>query len=256
MSTPIQLFFILISSFFVYVEGQVTTQTYPYVQGPQYTALSESCVSFIQACPPTGPSCASEICKICTSLEITPSIEPCCAAATPTACFSNLIAGSPNTYTTPAGPLSSGVTSYAPGAVSCGSVYSMINSCEAATPDFTDLVFSQQASCICSISGSSAPQVYDAYFSTCLAYLSTADPQEYSLIGETNGSSYIRTPCEHLATDATAFPTTSLPPTPTSSGHTGSALSTSKSTGIAGRQDTEKVLVIISYIAILAPLAV
>jgi len=244
-------------------EGQgplTSTQTYPLVQGPDYSSFSSNCVSLIHTCPPTGAICANEICSVCTSLDITPSIEPCCAAATPIACFSDLLAGNPITYTTPPGPLSSGITSYISGAISCSAVNSVLNSCAAATPGFTNLELSEMATCLCTVSGKYSPQVYDAYFSTCLAWLSTALPDEYSAIGESDGMPYIRTPCEHLATDPTAFPLTTMPPTPTPTvsglGVGATVSSAPKPGGGAGRVNCGMVALLINYLVFLAPLAI
>jgi len=263
-STP-SLCILIILTLLALSEGQVPltpTQTYPYVQGPGYSSLSSNCVSLIHTCPPTGAICANKICSVCTSLDITPSIEPCCAAETPIACFSDLLAGSSITYTTPPGPLSSGMTSYVPGAISCGAVNSVINSCAAVTPGFTNLEFSEMATCLCSVSRTYSPQVYDAYFSTCLAWLSTAQPDEYSSLGETDGVPYIRTPCEHFATDPTAFPLTTMPPTPTPTptvsglGVGATVSSTSKSGGGAGKVNYGIVALLVNHIVALVPLAI
>src|SRR5437667_8819819 len=51
------------------------------------SSLISDCNQYLTICVPTAASCASSACSFCTSIGITPSIEPCCAQATPTACF-------------------------------------------------------------------------------------------------------------------------------------------------------------------------
>jgi hypothetical protein len=213
---------LLLGSIFVVTsEAQVrptSTQIFPYIHDSVYSALSSSCFTFPSNCAPTIFTCASEICHVCTSLGITPSIEPCCCASSWPAtlsCFSDYLAGNPITYTTPPGPPSSGISSFDSSAVACVSVESILNSCEAVTPDFIDLDFSSQSSCLCSANGTHAPTVYDGFLSTCLAWVSTANPAEYSLVGQNSGRDVVRTPCERFATDTSGFPTTQLPATPT-----------------------------------------
>jgi len=184
----------------------VITQTDSVIHNSLYSTLSSECVSVITVCVPTISSCAASLCEICTGLDITPSIEPCCAAPTPTACFSDYIAGKPLTYSTSSLPPP--VATFDPSAAACSSVLSLSSNCAAATPDFAQLEFSSQSSCICSASGEYAPTVYDNFFSTCAAWVSTADPSEYSVAFENSGRPVVRTPCEYFATNPGAFPTT------------------------------------------------
>jgi hypothetical protein len=226
-----------------------STQTYPYVHNSVFSALSSECVSVISACAPTISSCAVSLCEVCTSLSITPSIEPCCAAATPTVCFSSYLVGKPNTYATPSGPLSTGITTFDPSALACESASSIISTCEASTPGFLNLEFSSMFTCLCSSSGKLAPSVYDGFYSTCLAWVSTASPAEYSNFEATPGEDPVRTPCQYFVqSGSTAFPTTSLPPTPSTSmaattpKATGATTSsTSKSSGICRSYEVSKV---------------
>ena len=194
------------------------TQTIPYVHNSAYSALSSHCVEFPPSCAPTLTSCASLFCRACTSLGIKPSIEPCCGATSWTdtsSCFSTYLAGGTITNTASSRPLSTGPSSEDPRAAACVSVSRFVVSCEARTPDFDQLEFSSQSSCICSVNGTNAPTVYDGFWSTCLAWISTADPAQYSVVGKNNGTDVVRTPCEHFATASSAFPTTSSLPTPT-----------------------------------------
>ncbi|KAK3386015.1 hypothetical protein B0H63DRAFT_190633 [Podospora didyma] len=210
------VFFLLVS----HVEAQTLTKTtYGPIWSSLFSAQSSSCGSFRSACIPTDPGCGSALCRICTSLGITPSIEPCCGAAhsaASSACFSDIVAGNPITYTTPTGPLSPRTTSFVGSATACASVSSLQLSCEAQTPTFRDLEFSSMSSCICSVNGTNAPTYYDNFFSTCLAWASVSATVMYQTIGKLNGTEVNRTPCQHFATAASAFPTTTFFQAPTS----------------------------------------
>jgi hypothetical protein len=219
----------LLASMAVAQTVPTSTQTYPYVTGSLFTSLSRECVSQITACPPTIRSCAVTICSICTSYGITPSIEPCCAASTPLQCFSSLLAGSPITNTAPAGPTGT-PKSADPDVLSCVSWSSVFSTCAAATPTFQQLEFSSMETCLCSTSGSAVPTRYDGFWSGCLGYLSTAFPESYSsLLAPTNGQTPVSTPCADFATNPSAFPSTSLPPTPATGTQGSSAATASKS---------------------------
>jgi hypothetical protein len=166
--------------------------------------LSSTCLFVTSECAPTISSCAYSYCAVCTSLGIQPAIEPCCAAPTQTACFSDLLAGSPLSQT---GNFAT-ITNQPP-PPACQSAVDIIDSCIVATPDFTDLEFSSQFTCLCSKDGVYAPSIYDGYTSTCLAYLSSVSPAAYlSIGGQISGTNIIRTPCQHFATNPGAFPTT------------------------------------------------
>ena len=184
----------------------VISQTASLIHNSLYTSLSSECVSVITICVPTISACAASLCQICTGLDITPSIEPCCAAPTPIICFSDYIAGKPLTY--PSSSLPPPVVTLDSSAAACSSVLSVSSNCAAATPDFQQLEFSSQSSCLCSLNGEYAPTVYDNFFSTCAAWVSTADPSEYSVVFENSGTPVVRTPCQYFATQPGAFPTT------------------------------------------------
>jgi hypothetical protein len=155
-----------------------------------YSSLSSECISFISAYPPTVSLYASEICHVCQGLQISPSVEPCCSASNPTACFATSFYGISVTDATVSAPLGlpSTTTTYAYGSVYCDSAISIFESCEAVTPGFDNLCFHDQQSCLCSTSGIWAPSYYDNYWSSCLSWAETVDPSEYSLLGpNTNG---------------------------------------------------------------------
>jgi hypothetical protein len=74
------------------------------------------------------------------------------------------------------------------GSTNCDSAVSIFENCEASTPGFANLCFHNQQSCLCSTAGTWAPSFFDNYWSSCLAWASTADPSQYSLLGpHTNG---------------------------------------------------------------------
>ena len=210
-----------------------STQEFPYIQNSLYTSLSSNCQSIITVCEPTILSCAVSLCHICTSLGVTPSIEPCCAAPEPTACFSSYVAGSPITYTAPAGPTGPTYTSFDTSAEACGSVENFSSSCAAATPNFEQLEFSSQASCFCSPNGTYAPTVFDGYWSTYFAWASTAAPDEYALFGPTGGGDLDRTPCQKFATAPGSFPKTTIPTIPASATATSGPLANPTASGAA-----------------------
>ena len=200
------MLFVLLAVLSTALGQSVFTQTASLIHNSLYTSLSSECVSVITVCVPTISSCAASLCEICTGLDITPSIEPCCAAPTPTVCFSDYISGKSLTY--PSSSLSPAVVTLDSSAAACSSVLSVSSNCVAATPDFQQLEFSSQSSCLCSVNGEYAPTVYDNFFSTCAAWVSTADPSEYSVVFEISGSPVVRTPCQYFATQPGAFPTT------------------------------------------------
>lgn len=155
-----------------------------------YSSLSSECVSLISAYPPTVSLYASEICRVCQGLQISPSIEPCCSASNPTACFATSFYGISVTDATVSAPLGIPTTSstHAYGSIYCDSAISIFESCEAVTPGFDNLCFHDQQSCLCSTSGTWAPSYFDNYWSSCLSWAETDDPSEYSLLGpNTNG---------------------------------------------------------------------
>lgn len=166
------------------------------------SSLSQECVSQIRsACIPTIAVCAADICYLCTSLGILPSIEPCCAAPTPTACFAKdyvfgVTSSAAHPITLPTKPVPSNLATvpgatFASGlALSCQSQASVVIRCSASTPDFGHLAFSDLQSCLCSTSGTFAPSVYDNFYSACLSYQSLVDPSEYSADAPAGGGIY------------------------------------------------------------------
>src|SRR4051812_25090770 len=83
---------------------------------------------------------------------------------------------------------------------SCSTFYGIVTSCSAATSNFFNLPFSVGASCLCYSSSIWQPTIYDNALSTCLGYLSTADPAYYSSLAS-NGVQSV--PCEAVGDVAT-----------------------------------------------------
>lgn len=91
--------------------------------------------------------------------------------------------------TTPTSPMvSPTVTAQATlGSAGCDLAASIINVCEASTPNFEDLCFHDAQSCLCSTSGTWAPSFYDNNWSSCLAWAMASDQQFYSSLIPPNG---------------------------------------------------------------------
>ena len=93
------------------------------------------------------------------------------------------------------------ILSYRP----CSSLSSAIKSCAIKSSGFFDSPFLDQASCLCYVSGSFRPSVFDDYYSSCLGYAQTAGPDIYSSI-QLGESRDISTPCAFIG-GAAASPT-------------------------------------------------
>lgn len=163
------------------VISQTTSLTYNAASRSSLASvLSSECVALITLSSATVSSWASTICEVCQGLSVTPSLEPCCAAANPTACFASSF------YGITVSDASQTATFSFPGASKdCDSAISIFSSCQAVTPGFPNLCFHDQQSCYCSTSGTYAPSYFDNYYSNCLAYLSSAFPSSYSQIALT-----------------------------------------------------------------------
>ncbi|KIW27935.1 uncharacterized protein PV07_07631 [Cladophialophora immunda] len=199
-------------------------------------------------CETNTADCISAMCESCSGYVY---IANCCALSSYTAMMQCLLelendpseitmtVGStsttgPNTSTITAP--SSAATSGVSGLEACSDFEAIVLACENETPGFSTEAFGQQASCLCYSNGTYQPDLYDGMFSGCLAYLSTADPSEYSSI--VTGSVDLA-PCKkvatttqpqssssthyigHLTTSAsTAAPTSGTPSPTTSTGPT------------------------------------
>jgi hypothetical protein len=91
------------------------------------------------------------------------------------------------TDATASAPITVAPPSYT-GSANCDAAFSILQSCEIASPGFDNLCFHDQQSCFCSTSGTWAPNYYDDYWSSCLAWASASDASSYLLLGvHTNG---------------------------------------------------------------------
>ena len=158
-------------------------------------ALSSECVQTIKSdCIPTASTCAAAICYLCTSLGISPSIEPCCASTKPEDCFATNYVTGQTALATVVSVASAPIPSYLATlsvaretsvvhlSSSCQSQAAVYESCKINTPEFDDLSFSDLQSCLCTVDGKAAPSIYDNYYSGCLLYNSVFDPAEYSAL--------------------------------------------------------------------------
>lgn len=145
---------------------------------------ASQCINFIGSCDVARTSsCAQTFCNSCTGLGL-PAINTCCAANTGVnACLSSVLIG---TATAPSNSLitSSAVMGDDSGnlPLACTTVDRLVSSCDAATPGFDNLPFSQRASCLCYSSSIWTPQFYDNAFSSCWNSVSLEYPDAYASI--------------------------------------------------------------------------
>lgn len=147
-----------------------------------FSSLYSECITFIPEYPPTVSLYASKFCHVCQGLSLTPSIEPCCSNSNPTACFASSFYSTSLSDATIAAPITVAPASFT-GSANCDAAFSILEGCENATPGFDRLCFHDQQSCYCSTSGTWAPNYYDNYWSSCLAWASISAPSSYSLLG-------------------------------------------------------------------------
>jgi hypothetical protein len=100
------------------------------------------------------------------------------------------------TSTSPSQPANSGA---------CVSFDLIQASCAIATSSFTNLPFTDEASCLCYASGTYAPSLFDGYWGACLAFYSTASPAFYTSLG---GDTLTRSPCAEVGNVRSTGPTT------------------------------------------------
>ncbi|KIW75730.1 hypothetical protein Z517_10473 [Fonsecaea pedrosoi CBS 271.37] len=152
-----------------------------------YSALYSSCTNYAATCPPIVSSCVGNFCASCASLGGSAFIS-CCDQTTAADCFSSLLLATTTTTddTTSSragtgsitGTASMPVDSYS---ASCLQVFSLIESCAAATSGFTSLDDGDQASCLCYSGSAYNPGPFDQLQSACITYASTADPSGLSV---------------------------------------------------------------------------
>jgi len=156
------------------------------------------CSAFIGSCNPiVTASCAAQVCQSCTALGEA-LINDCCSQnSAPTACFLSLAEGLASSTLVPTitSMLSSPVpTSKAVGAgvaggsLACASVAEYSSGCANSYQGFTDLAFTDQASCLCYNTMTSwVPQTFDQYWASCLTYFASASPEGYASITSADG---------------------------------------------------------------------
>lgn len=203
------------------------------------SSLSSECVTFVSSYPPTIYSYASQICHVCQGLNLSPSVEPCCRASNPTACFASSFYGVTVTDTAKSNPITVAPPSFT-GSVNCDAVISILRRCEGSTPGFDALSFHDQQSCLCTTSGTWAPDYFDDYWSSCMDYASTASSDYFSLFGPEANGSVQRRKCgtwySFTATGGTVSSTTqgsSTPTTTISRASAGNSIQPASSTGVA-----------------------
>jgi hypothetical protein len=69
----------------------------------------------------------------------------------------------------------------------CATVSQLLNSCASATRGFTDSAIESQAACLCYSSSAWLPDNFDDGVATCADYVSTAVPDDYSVISALGG---------------------------------------------------------------------
>jgi hypothetical protein len=199
--------------------------------------LEEQCVSDDLA------PCINLICTNCAYLS--PIISQCCAGQDLIAkigCFQKGLQGglgtssgeilqqgtsTPSAPVTPtSAPSQSALTSTltgGPNLIACDQFQLLTDSCESRTPGFSRLPgFATKASCLCYSFQTYQGSMYDGYYSSCLDYLTTADPAGYSSLAAAADGSITSSPCSALVQeDSSSAKPTSETKTSTSSQQSG-----------------------------------
>ncbi|KAJ9607835.1 hypothetical protein H2200_007914 [Cladophialophora chaetospira] len=145
-----------------------------------------------EICQNDTAECISDMCASCSGYVL---IAQCCALSTYSLmmqCLLNLY-NNPVDLTATVAPSStksadSSTITQSPnltnsslgGLGACVSLDAALLACEDQTPGFSTEPFTAKASCLCYSGGTFQPDLYDGMYSTCLAYLSTAEPSDYS----------------------------------------------------------------------------
>jgi hypothetical protein len=188
-------------------------------------------------------ACVNLLCTNCASLG--PVIPQCCAGQDPIAIVGCLqkglqggldvssgetlqqgtsTASTPVTQTpTQSQPALTSTLTGDPNLIGCEQFLSLAESCESRTPGFSDLPgFATKASCLCYSSQTYQGSIYDGYYSSCLDYITTADPARYSSLTAAADGSITSSPCSALVQgDSSPAKPTSATKTSTSSQQSG-----------------------------------
>jgi hypothetical protein len=205
-------------------------------------------------CQTNTTECIADLCASCSGVVL---IAECCALSTYTAMFQCLLNlyNNPSELTMTVGPSStnSADTSTITGSPSspsnssldgldaCLSLEAVAAGCASQTPGFTMEPFASQASCLCYSGNAYQPDVYDGYFSTCMAYLSTAAPVDYSSLTAAASGTINLAPCDSVGLTG-SIPSSSasyIGLAPTSSAETRTGVSSPGSSATTGLLPTQ-----------------
>lgn len=134
-------------------------------------------------------ACAQTVCAGCTGLGAT-AVNSCCAQTDPVDCFSSYAAAddvaSTNIITSP--PAAAATSLGDPNVVACNGVVTFISVCEEETRGFDNLDKTDQASCLCYISSTWEPDVFDGFVASCASVaVSLDDSSALSVLGSAEG---------------------------------------------------------------------
>jgi hypothetical protein len=157
-------------------------------------------------CNESPSACVDAICANCAAFL---QIAECCALASTSSklqCLLNAIEN-PSTQTT---NVSASTVVATPGLAACEQFQSMVDSCGSQTPGFLTAPFNSKTGCLCYLSGTYQPNIYDGAYSNCLGYLSTADPSAYANITASHTGSIDLAPCinANVSTTPSSTPAT------------------------------------------------
>ena len=229
----------------------------------------QECGDIESQCSGSISDCVYYICNSCTDVD--PVVPTCCVltdavdtigcldeglnlGSSATSDFTSNVVESATELTAAASTsgLGAAVTSD-PNFTACSSLDSISEYCASQTPGFTDADFTSQVPCLCYDSQTYDGTIYDNYYGSCLAFISTADPEGFSSLVASPDRS-LTGPCAGAANTMGAGPTThgfkstataggggggfvSQTPTPASSpriGNTAPTPTTTSNTGAGG----------------------
>ncbi|KAL8949903.1 MAG: hypothetical protein Q9222_004028 [Ikaeria aurantiellina] len=249
--------FCLATAVFISTAAAINSKHHPFLKRQGCTNIDSECSSV----GTTLSDCIDYVCDSCTSVD--PSISQCCrqtgdvniatcieenldtsgstGSSGDTSLSNNLdsatsFTGTSRTRSSTTRDSFPTTTALAINNPACSSLANKIEACESATPGFDYIIYwTSQASCFCYDSGTYRPSSFDGYYSSCLGYLSTADPDTYSSLTVGNDEA-ISTPCASVgnvrATSRSGFGNTpSRTATPAPTADSGATAPTSTSGG-------------------------
>ncbi|KAL8710282.1 MAG: hypothetical protein Q9220_005052 [cf. Caloplaca sp. 1 TL-2023] len=207
--------FLLATTVFISTVAAINSKHHPFLKRQGCNNIDSQCSSV----GTTLSDCINYVCDSCTNVD--PSISQCCKQTGDSniaTCIEKNLDTSTSTGLSGDTSLSNGLdsatsftgssrtgsatrdsfpttTALAVSNPACSSLLSKIEACESATPGFDFIIFwTSQASCFCYDSNTYRPSSFDGYYSSCLGYLSTADPDTYSSLTVGNDDA-VSTPC-------------------------------------------------------------